>query len=310
MVSFIIRFWTYLILLIPSILCTLFVLYHLLFDRTLRLALNNHAIIVLLIICLICQITIYPWMLQFYWLDDFWERSLFFCTLWQFLDWGLYVTQTVLFAWATIERHILIFHHKWMATKFNRFFIHYLPLTLLLLYCLLFYIILDFFPACENFYLEGDMICVFVCAFYVYDLYMYETIAHQLIPVFTIVIFSIILLLRTFFFKWRMRQPIQWRKYRKLAIQVLSISLIYLLFSFPFALITLLYLLGWTYSVYGAVLPFANFCSYLSILLFPFVTLASLPTLRRRVKNMLPPYRKFVRAIAARTNMNNRVHIR
>ena len=43
-----VRFWIYLIADILSVLCSLFVLYYLLFDRTLRQALNNHVIIVLI----------------------------------------------------------------------------------------------------------------------------------------------------------------------------------------------------------------------------------------------------------------------
>ena len=60
------KFWSYLSFLIPAIVCSLFVLYHLFFDRALRRALNNHAVAVVLILGLICQITIYPWMLYFY----------------------------------------------------------------------------------------------------------------------------------------------------------------------------------------------------------------------------------------------------
>jgi hypothetical protein len=42
------QFWIYLLLVTPSIMCLLFALYHFLFDRTLRQALHNHMIIVLL----------------------------------------------------------------------------------------------------------------------------------------------------------------------------------------------------------------------------------------------------------------------
>lgn len=54
------RFWLLLISVILSITCSLFTLYHLLFNRTLRHALNNHRIIVLLILILIVQLIDIP----------------------------------------------------------------------------------------------------------------------------------------------------------------------------------------------------------------------------------------------------------
>ncbi len=56
----IVEFWIYAISDGLSILCSLFVLYDLLFDRTLRKALNNHVIIVLLIMGLIYELTTIP----------------------------------------------------------------------------------------------------------------------------------------------------------------------------------------------------------------------------------------------------------
>jgi hypothetical protein len=61
---------------------------------------------------LICEVTDYPWLLYHYHHVGMWERSFTFCQIWGFIDWGLYITQTVIFAWATTERHILIFHDK------------------------------------------------------------------------------------------------------------------------------------------------------------------------------------------------------
>ncbi|CAF3666484.1 unnamed protein product [Rotaria sp. Silwood1] len=50
-----VQFWLILIFEIPSIACSLFVLYHLVFDRQLRRALHNHVFIILLFINLITK---------------------------------------------------------------------------------------------------------------------------------------------------------------------------------------------------------------------------------------------------------------
>jgi hypothetical protein len=55
-----IRFWLYLIPDILSPLCSIFVLFHPLFDQTLRQALHNHIIIILLCIGLIYELTSVP----------------------------------------------------------------------------------------------------------------------------------------------------------------------------------------------------------------------------------------------------------
>ena len=164
MISIHVKFWFYLIMLIPSIICSIAVLCFLLFNRTDRHALNNQIIILLLVIGLICEVTIYPWMLYYYRSNGMWERSPIFCLIWAFIDWGLYITYTILFAWATIERHILIFHDAWIKTKIKRFFVHYLPMILLLLYCFLFHIVVQLFPPCENLF-DFDMICVYFCLY-------------------------------------------------------------------------------------------------------------------------------------------------
>jgi len=122
------------------------------------------------------------------------------------------------------NRHILIFHDGWMLTKKKCVFFHYLPLIILLLYCLIFYIIVYFFPSCENIYFTFDMICIYPCFTSDYQLYMWKIIAHQLLPVSTIVFFSMILLLRVLCQKYGMHWSIQWRRHRKMTIQVLSIS--------------------------------------------------------------------------------------
>ncbi|CAF3004197.1 unnamed protein product [Rotaria sp. Silwood2] len=287
MISHTAIFWSFLIFLIPSIICSLLVLYHLLFDRTLRYGLNNHVIIIVLIIGLVCDVTLYPWMLYYYRYDGKWNRSPIFCIIWAFIDWGLYITHTVLFAWATIERHILIFHDQWVSTKIKRFFFHYLPLIALLFYCLIFYLVLDFFPPCENLIFDFNIICVYFCVRQIYAFAMWDTIGHQIIAVLTILIFSIALFMRVLWQKHRVNQSIQWRKCRKMTIQLLSISFLYLIFFFPATLMTFMYMCGLPHEIGADFYEYANFSSYYMILLLPFVCILSLPELRTKSMNIL-----------------------
>ncbi|CAF1550010.1 unnamed protein product [Adineta ricciae] len=308
MISNAVWFWSLLLLLIPSFFCLLFVLFNLLFDRTLRYALHNHAIIIILIIDLINELTIYPWMIYFYYNDGVWEgRSMIFCKIWSFIDWGLFLTHTILFAWATIERHILIFHEKWVSTRKRRFFVHYLPIIILLLYCIVYNIILDFFPPCEN-VLNDYANCLISCLYNTAALSTYDVIVHQMAPILTIVVFSIALLIRVIWQKRHIQQTIQWRKYRKMATQLLSISFLYpvLILPLTFSYNLLVYVV--TSDVLYDFYLYTVFFSYFLLPLFPFVCTLSLPELRQKLVKVLcfrrPPRRVGIEVLNAGTKGN------
>lgn len=285
MISDTVRFWSYLCVLIPSFLCALFVLYNLLFDRSLRNSLHNHVIIVLVFISLTADVTIYPWMLYFHQKKGVWERSVMFCVIWGFLDWTLYVVHTMLFAWATIERHILIFHDRWLSTRRRRLFLHYLPLIVVPLYLLILYIVMYFFPNCENNVRPSYLLCIYPCLYDIRMISMWDFVVNQIIPILTIIVFSSALFVRVLRQRARMRRTIQWRKHRKMAIQLLSISFFYLIILFPYAVVYIVRLSGLTNTLVTDFRTYTAFLSYFVVLLFPFVCALSLPELQTKMKN-------------------------
>ncbi len=296
MVSNTVKFWSFLCFLIPSILCALFALYHLIFDRVLRNGLHNHVIAVLLLICLIDEFTFYPWMIYYYPNMNVWQRSYIFCLILGFLDWSLYIAHTLLFAWAMIERHILIFHDKWVSTKKKRFFVHYLPLISLLLYWFVFYFVVYFFPPCQNRLRPSSLVCIFPCLYDNYILSMWDYIAHQIVPIVIITVSSTGLIVRVLLQKHRMRRTIHWHKHRRMIIQALSIAFLYLIILLPY---TIVYI---TRNIYYVSTPLINqlyiytvFFSYFIILLFPFVCALSLPELYIKMKKILHLPRQKIR---------------
>ena len=164
----------------------------------LRHSLNNHVIIVLLLTVLFCDLTIYPWMLYYYYYShgDNWQRSFVFCVIWGFIDWAVYMLQLLLFAWASIERHILIFHDRWISTRKKRFLGHYLPVIIISLYWFIFYSFVYFYPSCKNTFDSSQMICVTICLFNSFSFHAFDTLFNNILPSLTIVIFSVTLFLR------------------------------------------------------------------------------------------------------------------
>ena len=176
LIPLLLKFWLDLIFLIPSLICTLFVLSHLLFIPTLRHSLHNHVIIILLLTVLFCELTQYPWMLYYYSHANIWQRPYIFCVIWGFIDWAVYMLQLLLFAWATIERHILIFHDQWVSTRTKRLYFHYLPIIIIILYWSIYYSYIYFYPSCTNTYISSQMICMTVCSFDSFSLHAFDTL--------------------------------------------------------------------------------------------------------------------------------------
>ena len=280
-----VRFWTYLIFDILSIICSLFALYYLLSIRVVRRALHNHIIIVLLCTGLLKELINVPWTLyriQFG-VPPGRTRAFYLCTF--FFGYALYSTQVMLVAWATLERHILVFHDKWLKTKRQRFLFHYLPVIAILIYCLTYYAVVTFGHFCTNqfaSYLGGGYIAP--CAYGNFVLAIWELLVHHLIQTLIIIIFSIAMIVRVIRQRLRVHQRIIWRKHRRMTVQMLSISALYLAFNSPWA-VTMFFLHSdlskektKIYTVH------ALFLRDFIIFLYPFLCFGSCAELRQKFK--------------------------
>lgn len=266
-----------------SLFFTFFDLYYLLLDRTMRRALHNHVIIVLLMVGLIYESINIPWILY----NDFNRSPLIeselFYSVWTFFNYSFYALQVELFAWATIERHLLIFHDRWIRTSRQRILFHYLPVVVIIIYYLIYFSLVHFAPFCkssfEGFLAGGIHI---PCVFDRTTLGMWDLIFHQVCPTLIIVFVSLALLIRSIYQKSRLQQGMQWRKHRKMIIQLLSISTIYIVFNGPWVLVIFSYQYGLPESIANHALVYTGFLYYYVIFCFPLVCLLSLPELRNK----------------------------
>jgi hypothetical protein len=147
---YIITFILLLIIEIPSILCTIFILIFVYFNWHLIMikVLHNHAIFLLMIISLLYITFDLPFIISYYHLhyDRFRTRS--FCLWWYWLDYTLVLISLFLTATASIQRHILVFNARWLHGTRRRWILHYIPLIFCIFYPSLFYFILIFFYSC------------------------------------------------------------------------------------------------------------------------------------------------------------------
>jgi hypothetical protein len=281
-----VRFWLLLLSDIPSIMCTLLLLYHLIHDRTSRKALNNHVIILLLILGLTTQLIDVPFYLAFIANLGIVKPSLpATCLTWWFVSFGMYNGGTILMAWTAIERHILIFNYRWLSTKRGRILVHYLPLVILLLYIFIFYIYVLFFFSCENIYEYRLPICNAYPCYQTDSLIgMWDFIVNNILPSLLVALMSIALLIRVIRQKRRLNQNIQWSKQRKMTIQLVLLSALNILFNIPLNLVSLTHLYGLPKDYGVEAQHYFYFSCYFLIFLFPFVCLFSYRELIMKVQ--------------------------
>ncbi|CAF1109657.1 unnamed protein product [Rotaria sordida] len=232
---------------IPSIISHIFIIYHLIFNRNLRRALHNHVILILLIINFLfitTDLSITFHFLRFGFIEKN-QRNL--CLAWNFLDLFLSNLSTFLMMWASIERNILVFYDRQLLnTKYKRFFFHYLPLIILIIYTFIFYIIVIFFnSSCSNieYFIYDELFCGKPC--YVHKdiiLSSIDYLFHKICSSILIFLFSFILLLRFLWGKRQRNQIIRWRHHRKITIQFISISILYFIGTLPVAISELLHI--------------------------------------------------------------------
>ena len=269
-------FWLLLVFDIPAVLCSFFLLYHLLLKRDLRQALHNHVVIVLLFVIVPSLLIDIPSYIVVLSVGYVWLAYPWFCNVWSFVTVGLFDMIAILMAFGSIERHILVFHNVLINSTRKRFLFHYLPLTLVTFYGVVFYIWVIFFPSCSNIYDYSQPWCGSPCYYYQQTVANYDLIANAYIPILLIIIFNIGLIVRQIRQKKRIDQIIQWRKHRKMIVQMLSVCCLHLIFYLPCLIASIPTYFGVSVGFIADWFPILYFNTYFIPLLMPYAVLASL----------------------------------
>jgi hypothetical protein len=281
-----IGFWIMLLVNTPSTICSLCLIVYIIFNRTQRHALQNHTILLILL----CGLPIQVWDINFY-LVFFHYGSVVppkpvTCLLWYLADDGFFTAGVILLAWLAIERHILIFHDRWVSNRRGRFLYHYLPLIIILTYVVPYYTIVIFFPPCENTFDYSAAVCGGLACYHAYGfLGMWEFAANSTTPVIIESIVSTALILRVHWQRRRLRQSNQWRKQRRMVIQLLLVSSVSISVSLPFYALSILEYCGISSVTMNEVDFDFFYLTYCIYFLFPFASLCQFPELRKKIKN-------------------------
>ena len=192
-------------------------------------------------------------------------------------------------AWASIERHILVFHNQWLISRRNRILFHYFPIVAIILYLCTFYTILIFFAPCQNVFYYDQFVCSGACAYQFGTVGLTDGFLNGVVPCFLITIFNILLLCRVIKQKQHLRQRVDWRKYRRMIIQMSSCTGLFLFFDIPLMSIYMAQAINLPYGATGQFEMFVYFLSYFIILWMPFVCLVSSPEICKKLKKVIWP---------------------
>jgi hypothetical protein len=115
-------------------------------------------------------------------------------------------------------------------------------------------------------------------------------------PVFAIFFANIFLVFRVV--NQKRRHHASWRRQRKLTIQLIGIAFLYILFWFPMAIDSLLTTFAPSYFVIQVQINYLIFLVYMVSLFLPFISLAALPELTKKI------FRRQERTIRPVPNIN------
>ncbi len=106
---------------------------------------------------------------------------------------------------------------------------------------------------------------------------------NAILPTLLIGIFSIALAVRYVRQKRRVQRTLRWRKHRRMVIQLLLISALHLILDLPVLILITAHLCGLPEDVGVEAQLYAYFLTYFIPLLLPYVCLASLPQIWKKI---------------------------
>jgi hypothetical protein len=272
----------------PALICNCILIYYLITDRALRHTLYYHAILALLIVTLLTNLIELPRIIHYLSILVVIPQTKINCLFWQWCDYSLCTSINSYMFWISLERYLLIFHGGLYTTAKRRLSLHYLPLITIFIYIFLFYAIAIFIYPCEPQLDFTQPLCGFPCYTTYANISLYDLIAHTMIPMPLGMLLDTTLVIRVLFRKrvGLQQQGGQRHKHRKMVIQLLSISSLYLTCQLPYyaTVFIQLFVTLPDWAAYMQTIYF-YYLFWLLTLLLPFVCIGCMTEVIGKLKN-------------------------
>jgi hypothetical protein len=290
-------FYIFLLLDIPSVLCSLLLFYYFICLPELRHPRESNQIIIYLLISsfLVTAIDIpliLPYLKNCYYILSM-KYPYSFCIFWIMYDYSLYAMNLWLVALVFLERYLLIFFkQKVMKNKKRRFCLYYVSVTLMILFFTFWYLYLvALYPCAQTQFDFTQIVCSFPC---------YQTVGSVtiqnidwtlsgLLPVFLTILFIFILISHVLYQRHKigrcLTQRRTWKRTRKMFSQLLPITFIFSICNVPLIIVGLLAVSNPWYNTTPYF--YADFLSYCLSLFMPFAVLSRQTVIRKRLSTLL-----------------------
>ena len=268
-----IKFIILLILQFLSIPCFLYIFYQFLRQPHLR-QLQHHVTFSILIISFLFVTISLPITQSYLFKSHIDPANPTFCSFWNWLHYSLNITNLFLMTFSSLEKNWLIFHSSLTRNKFGKLIFHYFPLIFCLFYPSLFYIYVIFIYKCKSYYNYTQLLCKWPCYFYNENLTNFDLYANNYIPLLLIPICCAIIYIRVLIQKRAMQQQIfRWRRDKKLILQLLVTSSLYLAMWMPIELTGLINTYWDPWFLLQFQIDYLYLFPYFIHLIFPFIVL-------------------------------------
>ena len=284
-----VKFGVFLTLQISSVSCSLYLFLQYIIRPNLRQSVYNQIVIILLCVNFFFVIIPLSASEAFFFTSHVRPESDIFCALWTWIHYCPDICNLFLMAFFCGQRHWLLFRLNPMRSRRNRILYHYVPITVCIIYPCVFYFVLIFLYPCKSTYDYSQLLCSYPCYFNTEIIGNFDTFANNWIPIILIPVLSMALLIRFLFQRRRMRlNMFQWKRDRKMVIQLLSVASLYFFMWAPLQAAVF-----YSNNVYSRVLAYIlvvylYILPYFVHLLYPFIVLCSYPEFRRHRAVVVP----------------------
>ena len=289
---------------ILSIICILIILFYFFsnWNLIMKKFLHNHVIFLLIIVSFFYVTLDLPLIINHYRIGYDNYRKISFCFWWYWLDYTLLTTSLYLTATASIQRHILVFNSYLLRINRKRWLYHYIPLIFSIIYPSIFYFITIIFYPCITLFNSDEISCPFPCYANEIIISYIDWLLHTILPLLIIVIANITLIYRVIYSmkKIRQRQKRTWLKQKKLTLQLLAFSSLYMIGWMPSTIITIIKTIALPdLYIQRPELYYINNSSYFVCPLQPMICFFALPELMKFLKNLLERRQPIITAISS-----------
>ena len=282
-----VKFLLLIILEIPAVLMSISIIIYFILNRSVRLKFKNHIWLVLVILNISQLLLLLPLPIRYYQWDHVWLETASFCTWWSWFEYSTNTASLILMAWASIERHLMIFYFSiFLRLKWKRWAFHYLPILFCLLWTPSFYFVLIVIsPNCNTIWNYDQVVCGAPCfittARSTYGLF--DFLFNITVPLMVMISANLILIIRVIYGKLTRQQAVRWRRHRKMTVQLWLVSSLYFAGWLPFT-VTRLVQLTFAPWFFLDVFETIVFILYFVPLLLPFFCLTMLPGLMKKIQ--------------------------